>query len=162
MPYPNFFHDKINQKNKAHQDKGWNFTITNQLRYGLIFLVFFASLITSGLVAILSFQTQLDQSIYLQQTQSELAAEKIDHYLEDLQQKLKYLARIKGLTDLKPEIQENLLIALTRNNRAYELVAIFDQNGKQLAGFSSSEKIDLNNQKQEEIDSVPAFLRKRI
>ncbi len=146
MSHPNFFPFK---KRKFNQNKGWNFTITNQLRYGLISLVVITSLMTAGIVATLSFKTQLNQSIYLQQTQRDLAAQKIDNYLQDLQQKLKYLARIKGLIDLSPEIQENLLIALTRHNKAYEFVAIFDQNGDQIAGFSSYEKIELTNQKQE-------------
>jgi signal transduction histidine kinase/ActR/RegA family two-component response regulator len=150
MSYPKLFKEKITKKNKSKENIRWNFTITNQLRYGLISLVLFASLITSGLVANFSFRTQLNQSIYFQQIQSELAAQKIDSYLDDLQQKLKYLARIKGLTNLDNEIQENLLIALTRNNRAYEFVAIFDKNGEQIAGFSSYEKINLTNQKQED------------
>lgn len=146
MSHPNFFQFK---KRKFNKNKGWHFTITNQLRYGLISLVVITSLMTAGIIATLSFQTQLNQSIYLQQTQSELAAQKITNYLEDLQQKLNYLARIKGLIDLSPDIQENLLIALTRHNKAYEFVAIFDKNGEQIAGFSSYEKIKLTNQKQE-------------
>jgi signal transduction histidine kinase len=124
-------------------------TIANQLRYGSIFLVAVTSILTGSLVTYLSFKSQVKQSIELQNNTSQLAAQRIENYFEDLQTKLNYLARLRGLTELDPEIQKNLLIALTRNNQAYEAIAIFDAEGKEIISFSPYQDIILSNQAQE-------------
>jgi signal transduction histidine kinase/ActR/RegA family two-component response regulator len=127
--------------------KPWQFSLTDQLRYGLIFLVILASLITGGVLIRLSFLTQIKQAIKLQETQSQLAAQKIENYLETLQEKLNYLARVRGLTDLPNSVQQDLLIALTRNNKAYELVAIINNKGEVSSQILPYQKITLPNQK---------------
>ncbi|MGQ4647775.1 response regulator [Lyngbya aestuarii] len=115
---------------------GGMLTIANQLRYGLVFLVVFSSVLTGGLLTKLSFRSQLKQSLLLQQQRSKSAAQQIDVYLEDLKKKLNYLARVQGLTDLPSVVQQNLLEGLTRHNKAYEMVALLDRQGQIVAEVS--------------------------
>ncbi|MBW4495617.1 MAG: PAS domain S-box protein [Oscillatoria princeps RMCB-10] len=128
--------------------------IANQLRYGLVLLVVFISLLTGSLLAKVSFDTELQQSVQLQQQRSLSAAREIDAYLDDLQRKLSYLARVRGLTDLPPAAQQNLLEALTRHNSAYETVALLDRTGEVVSSVSPYEKFALKN-----LGNTPLFLR---
>src|SRR5512136_214995 len=128
--------------------------IANQLRYGLVLLVVFISLLTGSLLAKVSFDTELQQSVQLQQQRSLSAAREIDAYLDDLQRKLSYLARVRGLTDLPPAAQQNLLEALTRHNSAYETVALLDRMGEVVSSVAPYEKFALKN-----IANTPLFLR---
>jgi len=128
-------------------------TIANQLRYGLVFLVVFSSVLTGGLLTKLSFRSQLKQSLLLQQERSKSAAQQIDVYLEDLKKKLNYLARVQGLTDLPSAVQQNLLEGLTRHNKAYEMVALLDRQGQVVAEVSPQEEITSEYQANEPIFS---------
>ncbi|HLP89519.1 MAG TPA: PAS domain S-box protein [Nostocaceae cyanobacterium] len=114
---------------KKQKYKGF-FSITNQLRYGLVLLVVIPLLLISSTLTYLSFQTQIQQLEVLQQEHSQAAAAKINAYLDDLQRKLSYLARVQGLTDLSVETQQKFLTALTRHHSAYETVAILNNSGK--------------------------------
>lgn len=125
---------------------GNQFSIANQLRYGLVILVTFAALLTGGLVTQLSFLYLWRQSIFLQQERSKSAAQEIDVYLDSLKQKLNYLARTRGLTDLPQDAQQNLLEGLIRHNDAFEYVAMLDDRGDPIAAASFYKKIDLKNQ----------------
>ncbi len=107
----------------------WKSSIANQLCVGLVCLVASSLLVTGGMLIYSSYEVQEKQSKLLQQERSRAAAEAINAYMDDLQRKLNYLARIRGLTDLSPELQRPLLEALTRNNDAYEMVAIVDKQG---------------------------------
>lgn len=130
------------------------FSIANQLRYGLVLLVAFAALLTGGLVTQLSFWSLWRQSILLQQERSKSAAQEIDVYLDSLKQKLNYLARTRGLTDLPENAQQNLLQGLTRHNEAFEYVAMLDDRGEAVAQASLYKEIDLKNQAKQ-----PLFIR---
>lgn len=130
------------------------FSIANQLRYGLVLLVFLSLLPTGGMLIYLSFQAQLQQSRSLQQERSQTAAGQIDNYLDDLKRKLSYLARVKGLTDFQPQVQQNLLEGLTRHNDAYEAVAILNRQGQVVASVSPYAPLQLTNS----ADS-PLFIR---
>ncbi|MEG4349275.1 PAS domain S-box protein [Microcoleus sp. LAD1_D3] len=121
------------------------FSIANQLRYGLIFLVLLSLLPTGGLLIYLSFQAQIQQSRSLQQERSQTAAGQIDNYLDDLKRKLSYLARVKGLTKFQPQAQQSLLEGLTRHNDAYEAVAILNRKGQVVASVSPYEPLKLEN-----------------
>ena len=121
------------------------FSIANQLRYGLIFLVLLSLLPTGGLLIYLSFQAQIQQSRSLQQERSQTAGGQIDNYLDDLKRKLSYLARVKGLTNFQPQAQQSLLEALTRHNDAYEAVAILNRKGQVVASVSPYEPLKLEN-----------------
>ncbi len=121
------------------------FSIANQLRTGIVLLVATVLLLTSGILISLSFRVQLQQLEVVQQERSRATASAIDAYLDDLQRKLSYLARVRGLTDLSPEIQQRLLEALTRHNSAYEAVAILDSTGRVTSSVSPYQKVTFNN-----------------
>ncbi|NWG75142.1 MAG: GAF domain-containing protein [Rubrivivax sp.] len=112
------------------------FSIANQFRYGLFLLVGLSLLFTAGILIYLSFQAQLQQVSETQKELSRAAAGEINTYLDDLQRKLGYLARIRGLANLPPEIQQSLIEGLTRHNDAYESVAVLNRNGQVIAGIS--------------------------
>jgi PAS domain S-box-containing protein len=133
---------------------GKEFSIANQLRYGLVLLVAFAALLTGGLVTQLSFWSLWRQSILLQQERSKSAAQEIDVYLDSLKQKLNYLARTRGMTDLPENAQQNLLEGLTRHNEAFEYVALLNDRGDPVAAASLYNKINLKNQADQ-----PFFIR---
>lgn len=141
---------------RSSRSHSWQrfFSIANQLRYGLIFLVLLSLLPTGGLLIYLSFQAQLQQSRSLQQERSQTAAGQIDNYLDDLKRKLSYLARVKGLTNFQPQAQQSLLEGLTRHNDAYEAVAILNRKGKVVASVSPYEPLNLENSA-----NSPLFIR---
>lgn len=128
--------------------------IANQLRSSFLLLAVFSSLLAGGLLTRVSFQTQWRQSIRLQEERSKSAAHEIEVYLDDLQGKLNYLARVRGLTELSPAAQQRLLEALTRHNDAYEIVALLNRRSEVVASASPHENISLNVR----ADS-PLFLR---
>lgn len=115
------------------------FSIANQLRYGFVIFVVVSLSLTGGLLIYLSFQAQLRQLVLAQRESGRAAAGEINAYLDDLQRKLGYLARVQGLTDLPPDIQHNLLAGLIRHNTAYEAVAILDQAGQVVTAVSLAE-----------------------
>lgn len=118
--------------------------IANQLRTSFLLLAVFSSLLAGGLLTRVSFQTQWQQSIRLQEERSKSAAHEIEVYLDDLQGKLNYLARVRGLTKLSPAAQERLLEAMTRHNDAYEIVALLNRKGEVVTSASPHENISLN------------------
>lgn len=116
------------------------FSIANQLRYGLALLIILSLLVTAGWLIYLAFQTQVQQLEVAQQERSRAAASEINAYVDDLQRKLAYLARIQGLADFTPQIQQKLLDGLSRHNDAYELVAIINNTGQVITAVSSEQK----------------------
>lgn len=114
----------------------WSGSIANQLCLGLVCLVVSSLLVTGGMLIYSSNRTQERQSQLLQQERSRAAAETINAYMDDLMRKLNYLARLRGLTDLSPELKQMLLEGLTRNNDAYEMVAIVDRQGTPISVIS--------------------------
>lgn len=125
-------HKKLNTNKLAW----YEFSIATQLRYGLALSVVLSILITGGFLIYYSFQVLLRETNKLQKEHSRVAAETIDSYIDDLQRKLSYLARVRGLTNLPQAEKQNLLEALTRHNAAYEMVAILDSQGQVLATIS--------------------------
>jgi PAS domain S-box-containing protein len=139
--------DLVRQSTKHHSTSPtWRFGIANQLSYGLVLLVAFAALLSGGLVTQLSFRSLWRQSILLQQERSKSAAQEIDVYLDGLKQKLNYLARTRGLTDLPENAQKNLLEGLTRHNEAFEYVTLINDRGDPIVSASLYKEIDLKNQ----------------
>ncbi|CAN2041846.1 two-component system, sensor histidine kinase [Candidatus Magnetomoraceae bacterium gMMP-15] len=123
-------------------------SITKQLRIGILLLVGLSVLITGTVMIILSFQTRIDLLHNLQQKRSHAAAEKINAYIDDIKRKLSYLARVRGVSDLPPDIQRNFLEGLIRHNTAYEMVAIINQYGhivSEVAPYGHSFQNDLSN-----------------
>ncbi|ERT08021.1 HAMP domain protein [Lyngbya aestuarii BL J] len=113
------------------------------------------SLLTTGSILIyLSSQTQLKQSQLLQKERSQIAANRIDTYIQDLQGKLLYLARVQGLTELSSQAQKALLEGLSRNNDAYETMAILNSEADPVAVYSPYTEVNLGNFKE-----TPLFVR---
>lgn len=113
------------------------FSIANQLRYGLVLFVLFSLLLTGGILIYLSFQAQVRQTVFAEQKSSLATASEINAYLDDLQRKLSYLARVRGLTDLSPEIQQSLLEGLIRHNNAYRATVVLDHTGQVVTAASA-------------------------
>jgi|GEM_PF-1546961 len=109
---------------------GWPRSLTRQIRFGLPLFVLLALLLTAGLLLVLSSRVQRDQLVALQAERSRAAATTIEAYLDDIQRKLGYLARVRGLAGQPPELQQRLLEALTRHHDAYEFVALADARGQ--------------------------------
>ena len=133
---------KIGEKESPNQalapKRQWHkiFSIANQLRYGLALLVLSSLSITGSFLIYSSFQTQWQEANLLQKERSQLAAEKINSYIDDFQRKLGYLARVRGLTELPQTTQYKLIEGLTRHNSAYEMVAVIDRQGNAIAVVS--------------------------
>ncbi len=130
--------DSLSKHQKLNTNKlAWyEFSIATQLRYGLALSVVLSILITGGFLIYYSFQVLLKETNRLQKEHGRVAAETIDSYIDDLQRKLSFLARVRGLTNLPQDEKQNLLEALTRHNAAYEMVAILDSQGQVLAKVS--------------------------
>lgn len=137
---------KINRSQKS--------SIAKQLCFSIIFLVIFSLLTTGSILIYLSSQTQLKQSQLLQKERSQIAANRIDTYIQDLQGKLLYLARVRGLTELSSPDQKALLEGLSRNNDAYETMAILNSEGNPVAVYSPYTEVNLGNFKE-----TPLFVR---
>ncbi len=150
--------------NKSHLDKTAAvsalpqpgiFSIANQLRFGIFALVGLSLLFTAAVLIGLAYQTQLQHLEVAQRELSRAAAGEINTYLDDLQRKLAYLARVRGLTDRSGEVQQTLLEGLARHNDAYETVAILNNTGRVTKMVSSHDRFNLG----ENLADSPVFLR---
>ena len=130
------------------------FSIANQLRYGLVLSVILSLLITAGWLIFLAFQTQVQQLEVAQRERSRAAAGEINAYLDVLQRKLSYLARVRGLSDITFVIQADLLEGLARHNDAYETVAILDRTGQVVMALGDRHQTLPDN-----LATSPLFLR---
>ncbi|MDJ1173989.1 sensor histidine kinase [Roseofilum capinflatum] len=106
------------------------FSLSNQLRYSLILVGLFSVVITGAILGYLSYQSELHKNQELQEKRSELAASRINNYLDDIQRQLGYLARVRGLTNLDDKTKTTLLEGLIRHNDAYRSVGIINRQGK--------------------------------
>jgi signal transduction histidine kinase len=142
-----------NKKSQSNPKRKHNSLIT-RLRLGFILIGFSSVMLAGGIQIYLSWQQHIAQIKELQQERVNSAAESINLYLDDLQRKLGYLARVQGLVDMDQEVQQKLLFGLTQHNDAYEYVAIADQTGTILTSVSPYETINL-----ESIADTPLFNR---
>lgn len=104
-------------------------SIVGQLRNGILLYGFLCVSLSSFALIYLGYTLELKRANNTLHIQALLAASQTDRYLNDLKRKLDYLSRIKGLTEADSAIQNNLLDALIRHNRAYELVAVANKQG---------------------------------
>lgn len=114
----------------------FSLSITNQIRFGIAVIVVVALLLTGSLLIYTSAEALLQISRDLQQERSQAIAATINAYVEDLQLKLSYLARVPGLADLPRDAQAALLEGLVRHNAAYESVAIVNADGTPLVSLN--------------------------
>jgi two-component system NtrC family sensor kinase len=119
-------------------------SIENWLRWSFI------TLIVSNLAIVGTISIQLNRDahyIHLQELQEERAlalAREVRIRLDDFQQQLSYLQKVRGLAALPKEIQRALLEGLTRENDAYETIAIVSEQGEILTAIApySTEKAE--------------------
>ncbi len=135
-------HPLRSEQRKISSNSNRKYSISNQLRLSLVLLVIISVLNTGGILIYLSFQSHLKQSQILQKERAQSAGNKIENYLDDLQRKLSYLARVTGLTNLSPQVQQHLLEGLTRHNDAYEAVVILNSKG-QIVSAVSPDKLQI-------------------
>ncbi len=131
------------------------FSIAQQLRFSIIFLVFFSLFTTGSILIYSSSKTQLKQSQILQQERSQIAAHRLETYINDLQGKLLYLSRVRGLTELPPTAKKTFLEGLSRYNDAYEMMVILNSEGNSVAVYSPY-NLDINI---ENFAETPLFIR---
>ncbi|MBD2312221.1 PAS domain S-box protein [Desertifilum sp. FACHB-1129] len=129
-------------------------SIATQIRLALVLLVLLGVLPIGGILTYLAYQAQLRESQLLQQERSQVAAGQINNYIDDLQRKLAYLARVRGLSNLPPDIQQNLLEGLSRHNDAYQSVGIVNREGNVVAMVSPYEPAAISN-----LANEPLFIR---
>lgn len=84
---------------------------------------------SGGLLTYLAYNGVKKDAQQLLETKTKAARLEIGAYVDDLERKLSYLARIKGLTDMVHPVQEALLQALRRHNKAFETVLIATPTG---------------------------------
>lgn len=142
------------------------FSIANQIRYGLIVIVLSSLSITSSFLIYSSFRNRVQESYLKQQYRAQIASTQIDAYIDDLQRKLGYLARVRGLADLPKNTQYLLLEGLIRHNSAYQMITIVDSQGNPVVTTSSLLPFNMGNwaktkvflqafgQQEEYVDSV--------
>jgi PAS domain S-box-containing protein len=116
------------------------FSLAKQLRRSLLLVGLISVLSSGGLLIYLSYQSQMKQLQSLQRERSQVIAYQINNYLDDLQRKLSFLARVKGLTNLTPDLQKNLIEGLVRHNGAYHLVAILNRQGEVITSILTDDQ----------------------
>jgi signal transduction histidine kinase len=104
-------------------------SIASLLRYGLVLWVVLNLVIVGGLFLQLTFTLELKTAWQLQEQRAESISGQATRYLDELQLQMVYLTKVRGLADLDPGIQRNLLEGLTRSNDAYDTIAIIDKDG---------------------------------
>lgn len=111
-------------------------SIEKLLRYSLI-TVIIGNLAIVGAIAIqLSRDAQQKSARELQEERALAIAQKVRTHLDDLQQQLSYLQKVRGLAALPDRVQHSLLEGLTRENNAYETIAIVSRQGEVLAAIA--------------------------
>ncbi|HET7839493.1 MAG TPA: cache domain-containing protein, partial [Rectinemataceae bacterium] len=110
-------------------------TVAGRLRLGLIGAVLISLLVTGGVLVWIAFSQELDQVRRDQAAVARLSAEKISAYVDELQRKLGFLARIRGLTEFDRDSRASLLEGLAYQNKAYEALGITDGGGRLSQGL---------------------------
>jgi signal transduction histidine kinase/DNA-binding NarL/FixJ family response regulator len=119
-------------------------SLATQVRVSLLAMVVLSAIPLGTALTYWSSRNYLNELNLLQQTRSEVVANRIENYLDDLQRKLSYLARVQGLSELDEDVQANLLEGLVRHNDAYEAVAILNRDGQIEAAVSPYGDFDPN------------------
>jgi PAS domain S-box-containing protein len=95
-------------------------------------------LLMGGILILISFHMQLHQLRSTHEALAQVASGKISAYVDELQRKLSYLARIRGLTDFDAATQSSLLESLAYQNKAYEALGLVDHSGRVWRSLSRS------------------------
>ena len=113
-----------------------SFPIATQLILTIVSAVVASLLITGGLLASISYRSEMRRLVVSQQSLAQTASERISSYIDDLQRKLSYLARVQGISTFDSEARANLLKALTIQNQAYQMVGFTDRHGQLVQALS--------------------------
>lgn len=111
-------------------------SLITRLRLSFVLLGFLSVFISGGMQLYISWQEHLKQLELRQEAKAQAAATSINAYLDDLQRKISYLARVRGLVDMDANVQQQLLEGLIRHNDAYEYAEIIDANGNTITSIS--------------------------
>jgi len=107
-----------------------SFPIATQLILTIVGAVVASLLITGGILGPSSYRSNMNILIASQRSLAQMASGKISSYIDDLQRKLSYLARVQGISSFDAEARGSLLKALTIQNKAYEMVGFADRYGR--------------------------------
>jgi PAS domain S-box-containing protein len=105
------------------------FPIATQLIIAIVGVVMASLVITGGILILVSYRSETDRLHVIQQSVAQVASGRISSYIDDLQRKISYLARVRGITSFDATARESLLKALTDQNKAYETVGFVDRDG---------------------------------
>lgn len=119
-------------------------SLITRLRLSFVLFGFLSVFISGGMQLYLSWQEHLKQLELRQQAEAQAAAMSINAYLDDLQRKIGYLARVRGLVDIDVNVQQKFLEGLIRHNDAYEYAEIIDANGNTITSISPYGSITLD------------------
>ncbi|MDJ1184994.1 cache domain-containing protein [Roseofilum casamattae] len=103
-------------------------SIERLLRSSLIALVGLNLIIVGGISTGLVRNLQEEKTRELQQERVWAIARDIQNHLDDLQKELSYLQKVRNLAVFPPQMQRNILEGLTRQNHAYETLAIVNED----------------------------------
>ncbi|RZM77837.1 hybrid sensor histidine kinase/response regulator [Leptolyngbya iicbica] len=129
-------------------------SLAQQIRAALLAMVLFTALPIGALLIYVSLGTHMRDINALQSERSAIIASRLENYMDGLQRQLSYLARVKGLSELDPSVQTDLLNGLARQNDAYEAILILDREGQVVSSVAPYE--DFNPV---EFENSPIFRR---
>lgn len=111
-------------------------SIRKQLLAGSVLLTLVSVLMTFTLTMPVSFSALDTQARAQVHQSSQLAGETVKIFWDEVVRSMNLLARIRGFAELEPEQAFPLIEALSRQNSAFELVALYDKEGNVIAQTS--------------------------
>ncbi|OPX55433.1 HAMP domain-containing protein [Oceanospirillum multiglobuliferum] len=144
-------------------------SIRKQLLAGSVLLTLVSVLMTFTLTMPVSFSALDTQARAQVHQSSQLAGETVKIFWDEVVRSMNLLARIRGFAELEPEQAFPLIEALSRQNSAFELVALYDKEGNVIAqtslyGKKSAPNVSSENffrrslNRHEEFVSAPTYL----
>ncbi|WP_051227459.1 sensor histidine kinase [Oceanospirillum beijerinckii] len=129
-------------------------TIRKQLLIGSLGLTFLSVAITLVLILPISFSALEKQTHTHASRTSQLAAESVKVFWDEVVRSLNLLARVRGLSEFSDTESAPLVEALIRQNNAFEMVVLYDRKGKIIAQNSPYGRRALNS-----VSNQPFFRR---
>ncbi|MGD1902520.1 MAG: cache domain-containing protein [Geitlerinemataceae cyanobacterium] len=132
-----------------------SWSLANLFRYGLVLWVLANAIVIGTVFIHLTAGAELQTAWQRQEERAEALANQTASYLNELQLKMSYLSRVRGLVGLDPQTQRNLLEGLARSNDAYDMVGIVDDRGKVLVEVSPYHQDEAAALKAREFQQLP-------
>lgn len=124
-------------------------SIRRLLLSGSLSLTFIAVLVTLVLILPVGFYALEKQANVHATRGSLLAAETVKIFWDEISRSLNLLGRVRGFSEIKPELAGSVMEALMRQNNAFELVVLYDRTGRILVEKSPYGRKALNSVNQE-------------